>query len=460
MERLSHKFKNSFNSRAVFTAIVGLGSLSAVIYWINFKVFEIFPVLSVLTAIQLYVIMFLFLSVLYLAGVFVVIKLVPTGEATWRLTAIIIFLAIIFRLCLIPSDPAVLSKDMYRYIWDGRVQQNGINPYLYPPQADELKNLRDNHIFPNINRKDYPTLYPAGAQIFFRIFYVLAGNSVTAHKGIMVFLDILTLLVLSALLRAYKFNTSRIIVYAWNPLVIFEIAYSGHLEGLTVFLMVTALYLYAIHKKIPAIIMLALSTAVKLYPALLLAAFLNRGHRIKGIIAFSATIMLLYLPFVSAGGKISGFLPVYLQSPYESFNLGLKHLLMRLIPGLDYYLLSLMFIIALMIAGLVVLLKNKEGLEVIRYSYILVGSLMILMPASLHPWYVILIIPFLVIYPHPAWLVFTCTVTLSYLKYTSPQGIMPTWILLIEYLPLFSLLAAGCILRPRLKGSGLKKGRG
>jgi hypothetical protein len=159
---------------------------------------------------------------------------------------------------------------------------------------------------------------------------------------------------------------------------------------------------------------------------------------------------------LGAGGKISGFLPVYLQNPYESFNLGLKHLLMRLIPGLDYYLLSLMFIIALMIAGLVVVLKDKEGIEVIRYAYILVGSLMILMPASLHPWYVILIIPFLVIYPHPAWLVFTCTVTLSYLKYISPQGIMPTWILLTEYLPLFVLLAAGYILRYRLKGSGLK----
>ena len=272
----------------------------------------------------------------------------------------------------------------------------------------------------------------------------------------MVFFDSLTLLVLTALLRAYGLKASRIIVYAWNPLVIFEIAYSGHLEGLTVFLMVTALYLYASQKKIPAIIMLALATAVKLYPALLLAAFLNRGDRIKCIITFSATIMLLYLPFMGAGAKISGFLPVYLQNPYESFNLGLKHLLMRLIPGLDYYLLSLMFIIALVIAGLVVLLKDKEGLEVIRYAYILVGSLMILMPASLQPWYVILIIPFLVIYPNPAWLVFTSTVTLSYLKYTSPQGIMPTWILLIEYLPLFILLATGWILKYRLEGSRLK----
>jgi len=78
------------------------------------------------------------------------------------------------------------------------------------------------------------------------------------------------------------------------------------------------------------------------------------------------------------------------------------------------------------------------------------------MPASLHPWYAILIIPFLVIYPSPAWLIFSCTVTLSYLKYVSPQGIMPTWILLAEYLPLFALLVAGYIFGDGLKGSRLR----
>jgi hypothetical protein len=447
MERHNHKHTNSFNSRAVFAAIMGLGILSAAIYWIHFKIDDLVPVFSRLSGIQLYVVVFLFLSILYLTAVFVVIKMRPMEEASWRLSGIIIFLAIIFRLGLIAPDPAMLSKDMYRYIWDGRVQQNGINPYLHPPGAVELEHIRDDQIFPNINRKDYPTLYPAGAQIFFRIFYMLVGDSVTGYKGLMVFFDILTLLILAALLQTWKINLARIIVYAWNPLVIFEIAYSGHLEGLTVFLMVAALYLYAIHKKIPAIIMLALSAAVKMYPALLIAAFLNRGDRIKGIITFSATLMLLYLPFIGAGRKISGFLPVYLKNPHESFNLGLKYLLMRLIPGLDYYLLSLLFIIALAIAGVIVFLKEKKGDEVFRYAYILTGLLMVLMPASLHPWYVILIIPFLTIYPSPAWLIFALTVTLSYLKYTSPQGIMPAWVLLAEYLPLFALLAAGYILR-------------
>jgi hypothetical protein len=307
--------------------------------------------------------------------------------------------------------------------------------------------MRDDRIFPNINRKDYPTLYPAGAQVFFRIFHALVGDSVSGFKTIMVLFDSLTVLMLVALLQNHGLNKARVIIYAWNPLVIFEIAYSGHLEGLTVFLMVAALYLSAIHKKIPGIFMLALAAAVKMYPALLLAAFLNRGGRIKGLLAFFMTILLLYLPFIGAGSKLSGFLPVYLQNPYESFNLGLKYLLMHLFPGIDYYLLSVLFIIFLGIGGLAVFFKNKEDIDVSWYAYFLTGLLMILMPASLHPWYVILIIPFLVIYPSAAWLIFTCTVTLSYLKYTSPQGIMPTWILLVEYLPLFALLATGFIFR-------------
>jgi len=437
----------------VTAGIVGSGSLSAAIYWINFRFFDFSSIFSRLSAIQLYVIMFLVLSTLYLSAVFLVIKKIPNKEASWVITGIILLLALFFRICLIPPDPSVLSKDMYRYIWDGRVQQYGFNPYLYPPQADELENLRDAQIYPNINRKDDPTVYPAGAQLFFRIAYALAGDSVTAYKSIMAAFDILTLLLLIALLRANGFSSSRIIVYAWNPLVIFEIAYSGHLEGLTVFLMAAALYLCTLHKKVPGIIMVALAAAVKLYPALLLAAFINRKDMIKGIFTFSATIMLLYLPFLGAGNKILGFLPVYLKNPYESFNLGLKHLLMRLMPGLDYYLLSLVFIIALTLVGLVVFLKDKADMQVTRYAYILVGFLLILMPASLHPWYAILITPFLVIYPSPAWLIFSCTVTLSYLKYVSPQGIMPSWILLAEYLPLFALLAAEYIFRDRLKGS-------
>ena len=452
MERRSHSKTDRLGFRTVAAVIAGLGILSAAIYWINFKIDEIFALFAGLADLQLHVIMTLAAGLLYLMGVVLVLKMRLKGEQSWLLTGFIIFLAIIFRLGLVGQDPGVLSSDMYRYIWDGRVQANGISPYLYPPGASELQNLRDDRIFPKINRKVYPTVYPAGAQVFFRLFYLLAGDSTTGYKAIMVFFDICTLLVLALLLQNQGLNPARIIIYAWNPLVVSEIAYSGHLEGLTVFLVVSAFCLYVMHKKLPAIVMLALSAAVKLYPALLLAAFLNRGDRIKGLAVCAATIALLYLPFVAAGHKLTGFLTVYLTNPNESFNLGLKYILMHMIPGLNYDLLSYLFIIALAAVGLVVLLKEKNDTEVLRYAYILTGLLMILMPAALHPWYVILIIPFLAFYPSAAWLLFSCTVVLSYLKYVPPEGKMPVWILVTEYAPLFALLTAGHILK-RTAGS-------
>jgi len=263
----------------------------------------------------------------------------------------------------------------------------------------------------------------------------------------MAFFDILTLLLLTALLRVYGFEANRLILYAWNPLVIFEIAYSGHLEGITVFLMVAALLFNALQRKMPAVVMLALSSAIKLYPALLLAAILNPGERLKGLLLFGFTFGLLYLPYLAAGSKMPGFLPIYLKNPYESFNLGFKYLIMRLFPGLEYYFLSQLFILALAAAGLIIFFKIKQTDQILRWAFILSGLLMILMPASLHPWYVVLLVPFLAFYPSPAWLIFSCTVTLSYLKYVSVQGIMPTWVLLAEYLPLLALLAAGYILK-------------
>ena len=121
-------------------------------------------------------------------------------------------------------------------------------------------------------------------------------------------------------------------------------------------------------------------------------------------------------------------------------------------PGLDYSLLSRVFILVLLAAGVAVLAMEKQGIQVLRAAYFLVGLLLIFMPAALHPWYVILILPFLVFFPSPAWLVFSITVALSYVKYVSSQGIMAVWVLLAEYVPLFSLLAAGYFWRIKEAG--------
>jgi hypothetical protein len=449
MEKPNQNSSPFIHIKCAQVVLVGLGLLSGFIYFFNFRLHRLFTQFASIskTGIHFYVFIFLILSVLYLISIYLLFKHRSLWVHSKSILFVILILAVIFRACLLPTDPAVLSKDMYRYIWDGRVQQNGINPYQHPPDADELRELRDNKIYPSLNRKSYPTLYPAGAQIFFRLFHMIVGESVIGYKSLMTLFDVLTLFVLLALLRVYGFDDTRVLIYAWNPLVIFEIAYSGHLESLTVFWMVLALYLNATHKPMLAVASLAISSAIKLYPALLLPALLNPGERLKGILTFAASIVLLYLPFFIAGRKVLGFLPIYLQDPYESFNLGLKYLMMYLLPHLNYYLLSKIFLLGLIAAGSVIFFKSKQRDQAIRYAYLLMALLIVLMPASLHAWYVIVLIPFLCFYPAVAWLLFSCTVTLSYLKYVAPSGIMPTSVLVLEYGPLITLLAGGYILK-------------
>jgi hypothetical protein len=354
---------------------------------------------------------------------------------------ILIFVAaVLFRICLIPTTP-VLSSDIYRYVWEGRVQMQGKNPYLYPPTAEELAGLRDKVIYPHINRPSYTTVYPAGAQIFFLISHAITGDNLYALKGLFVLFDVLTMFVLIGLMRAYGLEEIRVFIYAWNPLVIYEIANSGHLEGLVGLVVLLSFYLYALDRKTAAVLILTLASSMKLYPALLLPVLVNRGERIRASLIFSGCFLVLYLPyFWTAGKKILGFLPIYFGKPYESFNLGLKYFLMHILPGLDYLFLTKVFFGIILMVALVFFLKQKDKEQAVKYGYIMLCFLLIFMPASLHPWYVLWLIPFLAFYPAIAWVIFSGAVAFSYLKYVSPTGAMPAWILLLEYLPLFALL--------------------
>ena len=447
MANLDNDKTNRRYYHTVHAGILGLGLISGAVYLFNFDLHGFIPKFINKTDIHIFLFLFFFLVICYFIGVYLILNHLSQIGRSKSLILIIVFFAIFFRAFLIPTDPVPLSNDMYRYIWDGRVQQTGINPYLYPPSSKQLEPLRDDKIYPHINRKDYPTIYPAGAQIFFRVSHALIGDRIFGFKGLMVFFDVATILVLLALLRAYGFEEARIFIYAWNPLVIFEIGFAGHLEGLTIFLMVLAFYLSVKKKNTPAVIALAFSSATKLYPALMLPALLNRGERIKGAAVFLFSFLVLYFPFLSAGNKISGFLPIYFKNPYESFNLGLKYLIMRLFPGWNYLVISKIFILILTAAGIFFFFKEKLKEQHLYSAYVLIGLLIILMPAALHPWYVIMLIPFLTFFPSGAWLMFTGTVALSYIKYASPAGVMPAKVLFLEYLPLFTFLPAGYILK-------------
>jgi hypothetical protein len=239
----------------------------------------------------------------------------------------------LFRLVLVPLDPPRLSTDVYRYIWDGRLQGAGINPYLYVPVDPRLAGLRDDYIYPNINRKEYAhTIYPPVAQIFFFVVRQVT-QSVPGFKGALVLLDLVTMGLVAATLRAIGQPAERVIVYAWHPLPIFEFAGSGHIDALMICFIALALFARARGKFGIAGCALGAATLVKFIPVILLPAIYKRWDK-KFPIAFAITIVVCYLPYVlGAGAGVLGFLPQYAKE--EGLENGGRYYLLDLI---DYIL--------------------------------------------------------------------------------------------------------------------------
>ena len=246
---------------------------------------------------------------------------------------IIVIGGALFRSILVPLDPPRLSTDIYRYIWDGRLQGAGINPYLYVPVDPRLAGLRDHAIYPNINRREYAhTIYPPVAQIFFSI-VVRVTQSIPGFKGVLVLLDLVTMGLVAATLRAIGQPAERVIVYAWHPLPIFEFSGAGHIDALMICFIALTLFARAHQKFGIAGFALGAATLVKFFPVILLPAIYKRWDK-KLPIAFAVTIVVCYLPYVlGAGRRVLGFLPQYAKE--EGLQSGVGYYLLVLI---DYVL--------------------------------------------------------------------------------------------------------------------------
>jgi alpha-1,6-mannosyltransferase len=213
------------------------------------------------------------------------------------------------------SAPVFLSDDINRYIWDGRVQAAGINPYRYIPTDPELTPLRDNTIFPNINRNNYaPTIYPPGAQMMFLLVNRLGGTVLTM-KLFLVAVEAVGIWALILLLQAVGAPREQILLYVWHPLPVWEIAGSGHIDAAVVAFAALALLAATRGRRVWSGPALAGATLVKFFPAVLLPALWrptvsNRGDW-RWLGAFVTTIVIAYIPYIEVGWRVLGFLPGY-----------------------------------------------------------------------------------------------------------------------------------------------------
>ncbi|MBI3797605.1 MAG: hypothetical protein HY268_11655 [Deltaproteobacteria bacterium] len=377
----------------------------------------------------------------------------PTPSA---LTVLLAF-ALLFRLPLLATEPR-LSTDLYRYLWDGRVQMAGINPYRYPPEDEALRFLRDDTVYQRINRKEFPTIYPAGAQLIFGAAAAVGLTTPARFKALLLLADCGAILLLLRLLDGYQLNRLRVLLYTWNPLVVYETAQAGHLEAIVVLCVVAAFLAAAKQRVNLAFMSLAFATSVKLYPALLAAVFVRRRVGRCGLI-FAAVLLCAYTPYLAGGAKILGFLPRYFSDPDEITNLGLPSLLFAVLsPVYAGWILRLGVV---GVAGWIFFRSDSTWMKseaagnrgaspnppfpsLVGNAYLLVSVHTLLLYPALHPWYLLWLIALLCMLPSPGWLYFSCASALVYITWPTPS-----WVLWLEYAPLYVLLGVEMMRRWR-----------
>jgi alpha-1,6-mannosyltransferase len=305
-----------------------------------------------------------------------------------RIMLAIATLAILMRVPVMLAPP-YLSVDIYRYIWDGRVEAAGFNPYLHTPADPRLVALRDHDIFPQIASKDAPTVYPPVAEGLFFIVTRVSG-SVTAMKAAMVICEIIAFVLLARLLSLEGLPTARALVYAWHPLPVWEFAGSGHVDAALIAL--SAASLWAARRRRDGLdgFFLAAATLTKFYPAVLLPALYRRWDcRLPAM--FVAVIVIAYLPFMSAGSRFLGFLPGYAsQEGFDAHGAGFYLLtLLQQMPGLaglDAKIYSIDAIAALVTFSAVLVLRGDSARPTYAMAAALAGLFMVLVSAH-YPWY-------------------------------------------------------------------------
>jgi len=281
------------------------------------------------------------------------------------------------------------------------------------------------------------------------------------------------------LLRLFNLPPERILIYLWSPLLVFEVAHAGHVDGLMLPLLIAALWARVTERHWLLGICLGAATLVKFFPVLLLPALLplpqlrktsevSKDFRslltglrpaFQTLAAFGGSVALGYWPYLRWGGGVIGFLPNYFN---ENFNLGLARLLFDMaeryeIPGAT--LANVVTFGGLAVIGLVCLLRPAaDGRAALLRCVWLIGWFT-LFTQNLFAWYLLWLLPLITLFVEPgklfgfklaplsAWLIFSGTIALSYVFFVKWR-VVP-WAQAAEYWPLYILLLASAAIRLR-----------
>ncbi|MBI5116022.1 DUF2029 domain-containing protein [Candidatus Poribacteria bacterium] len=402
---------------------------------------------------------------LYLAAIHT-IRNKPRDKAS---LLFIISVGLIVRAALLNSTPA-LEDDYYRYLWDGAVTANGINPYAYAPdQAMEdtpsskvphvLRNLavESGTVIQRVNHPNLRTIYPPVAQIAFASAYWLQPWSIVAWRLTLFLFDSATLVILIMILRTLGLPLCWVSVYYLNPVLLKEIFNSGHMDVVVLPFVLGAVFLAARRKYEWAAISLAAAMGVKVWPVVFLPIVL------RPILGDLRRLLLSLFFFALAGCAM--FLPIYIaglntESGFIAYGQQweMNDALFMLFAWMSAFILKVMgitaldgklvarIVVALMLATWVAWLARKkigESVELFERCLLVVAAIFLLSPVQF-PWYYTWMVPFLAIRPRTSLLLLTALLPLYYLRFhfvaRDEASVFDYGIVWLEYIPVWFLL--------------------
>jgi hypothetical protein len=369
----------------------------------------------------------------------------------------------LLRVPLLFVDPR-LSDDVQRYVWEGRLFGAGTSPYAFAPAAPELaaERARWPGLAESVNHAEVSAAYPPLAELVFAATTTLVGRdgevrtSVNAFRVLFTLGDLAVLLALLAWLRRRGASPWRAVVWAWCPLAALEFAASAHFDALGIALLVGGLAALDAPARSAARaalggFCLAAGALVKLLPAALVPfAFRLQGRARHGVLALGLALpALAFLPFLFVRGGLDGLrhgLSEY-AFRWESFNL-VHRWVERLFArhfALDESWTDprrLARASAFLVWALLALRTFRARPELARAARTLVGGFLLL-TATLHPWYLLWIAPYLAFQPSRAWTFLLAAAPLLYLPLAGfrASGVWsePAWLWPALALPFFAL---------------------
>jgi alpha-1,6-mannosyltransferase len=393
-----------------------------------------------------------FMASLTLAGIVYLLALrefFATQGFSRRLVVIGLGLAAVWNVSFLRL-PAGVDDDIHRYVWDGRLQRLGYNPYLVIPSDPAVQELHTPETR-NLNNPDLPSPYPPAAQFFFRAVIAIQESSF-ALKVAFVACEFAIIFVLLDILRCTRQGAHLVLAFAWNPLLAIEVAGSGHVDVVGALLLVVSAAALARRWRSTAAVALGLAIAVKFLPIVLLPLYWKRV-RIRDVALATAAVGLLYVPFLNHGRIPIGSVGTYVQT--FRFNGPVFAMLDRVLP--PQWLAGLAVLAGLATATWL----RSSSPEWSPGAFAWPMAVTLLCAPAVFPWYLIWLLPFVTSSSTLLISLWTVSIIPTYLMWHwrtlgRPWGALPVGVMLLEFgcvATAGAMIAMRRLIRPELHRS-------